>query len=68
MGREIMYPQVTVQLTGQDGNAFAIITRVRAAIDVTVGRDEGMAWQVGAMMCSSYDELLALAMETVTVI
>lgn len=35
---EVKYPNITVQLTGEDGNAFSIIGRVRKAMrrhDVT---------------------------------
>jgi hypothetical protein len=65
---DIQYPQVTVQLTGQDGNAFNIIGLIRQAIAREVGETEAKAWSVGAMMCGSYDELLVLAQTTVHVI
>jgi hypothetical protein len=28
----VRYPQITVQLSGQDGNAFAILTRVQCTL------------------------------------
>jgi hypothetical protein len=65
--REILYPQVVVQLTGEDGNASSIIGRVAAAIRAGVGSDEADAYALAAMMCGSYDELLALTQEIVTV-
>lgn len=72
----VKYPHVKVQLTGQDGNAFAIISRIRRAILNTPGPHGGYGrsmaaasqWVQEATECGSYDELLALAMETVTVI
>lgn len=64
----VLYPQVTVQLTGQDGNAFNIIAVIRRAIARRVGETESIAWTTGAMLCDSYDELLVLAQRTVHVI
>ena len=65
---KITYPDVTVQLTGQDGNAFNIIGLVREAIRDEEGETEAKAWTMAAMMCGSYDELLFLAQTTVHVI
>jgi hypothetical protein len=68
MSTEITYPDVTVQLTGQDGNAFNIIGLIHRAIAEQVGGTEANAWTLGATMCGSYDELLYLAQTTVHVI
>jgi hypothetical protein len=64
----IIYPNVTVQLTGEDGNAFAIISAVRRGIMRGVGAPEAELWTVAAMTCNSYSELLRLAATTVHVI
>jgi hypothetical protein len=64
---EPKFPHVEVNLTGQDGNAFAIIGNVQTAMqkagvdqkDIAVFRDEA---QTG-----DYDHLLQTAMRTVTV-
>lgn len=65
---EIRYPAVTVQLTGEDGNAFNIIARVHRGILNGVDREAADAWVESAMACDSYDALLGLAQATVCVI
>jgi hypothetical protein len=62
------YPNVKVQLTGEDGNAFAIIGAVSKALRREEGSEAATAWTTYAMDSSSYDELLARAMETVVVL
>jgi hypothetical protein len=64
----VTHPQVTVQLSGQDGNAFNIIGLIHRAIAREVGKDEAELWVMGAMMCGSYNDLLVLAQRTVHVI
>lgn len=61
------YPDVKVQLVGEDGNVFSIIGRVFKAIDRNVGYDEAKAFELAAFACESYDEVLALCMKTVEV-
>lgn len=68
MNTEIMYPDVTVQLTGQDGNAFAIMGTIAKAIRAARGTEEADQWIFRATECGSYDELLVLAQTTVHVI
>ena len=63
----VKYPDVTVQLTGQDGNAFSIMGRVSQAIRKAHGQEAGKQFSTEAMMSSSYDALLQLVMETVNV-
>ncbi len=61
------YPEITVKLVGEDGNAFAIIGRVTQALrsagvpplEVTQFQDECMS--------SDYDHLLVTCMEWVNV-
>ena len=61
------YPHVHVQLTGTDGNAFAIIGTVAAALRREVGPGAAAAFTTAAFACGSYDDLLQLAMTTVEV-
>jgi hypothetical protein len=52
------YPDVHVQLSGEDGNAFAIIGRVRAALrEAGVSSDE-IAEFTAAATAGDYDDLL----------
>jgi hypothetical protein len=64
----VEYPDVTVQLTGQDGNAFAIIAAVAGAIRRTHGAGAASAWAERAMESESYDALLVLCQDTVHVL
>ena len=64
---EIRYPEIEVQLTGGDGNAFAVLGAVtkalkHAGIDKEE-RDEFMA----EAMAGDYDHLLQTAMKWVDV-
>ena len=61
------YPQVTVRLTGEDGNAFSIIGRVAKALRREVGPEAAAEFQTEAFAQPSYDHLLRLAMRTVEV-
>ncbi len=62
------YPDVEVQLTGRDGNAFAIIGAVSGALRRQVSPEAANKFSHEAMDCGSYDDLLALAMNTVRVL
>jgi hypothetical protein len=64
---EVKYPEVHVQLSGEDGNAFGIIAKVRRALVNVDFPDAAQEWTNAAMDCGSYDELLQLAMRTVEV-
>ena len=56
------YPDITVTLTGQDGNAFAVLGRCReAARDAGLSGEEIAAFMDEAMACD-YDHLLQTAM------
>lgn len=61
------YPDVAVQLTGGDGNAFAIVGAVRKAIRRAHGEEAAKAYADEAMESESYDALLQHAMRTVRV-
>lgn len=60
------YPDVTVRLVGEDGNAFAILGRVvRAMRKAEIGSAEIKAFQDEATS-GDYDNLLATCMRWVT--
>jgi len=62
------FPQVEVQLSGEDGNAFAIMGRVQAAMRAKgISREDVTAYSE-ASMAGDYDNLLRVACETVTVL
>lgn len=63
------FPKVKVHLVGEDGNAFAIIGRVRKALDDADGptREDIQAF-VKEATSSDYDHVLATCMAYVTVL
>lgn len=66
--RDIMepkYPEVEVQLSGEDGNAFAIVGRATKALKDAGHGDEVDAFQDKAFS-EDYDALLRTVMEYVT--
>ena len=64
---DVKYPQVTVALSGQDGNAMMIIGRVRAALRrARVTSDQINAFTDEAMS-GDYDKVLQTAMRWVNV-
>lgn len=56
---------VEVQLSGQDGNAFAIIGRVRGALRKAGATPEELAEFAEEVMSSDYDHVLQTCMEWV---
>jgi hypothetical protein len=64
---EVKYPQVTVKLIGEDGNAFSLIAAVHKALREQIGRDEGIAFLADSQNCESYDALLVFIQQTVNV-
>ena len=65
---EVKYPEVEVQLSGQDGNAFMIVGRVSSALKAAgVPSSEREAFSNEAFNSGSYAELLQVVMRTVTV-
>lgn len=69
------YPEITVQLSGQDGNAFVIIGRTRSALD-TYLRKQGVSFGERASIkeqftaeatAGDYDNVLRTVMEWVEV-
>ena len=61
------FPEVEVQLSGEDGNVFAIIGRITGALKRAGHRDAANEFGKSALGAGSYDEVLQLAMRTVTV-
>ena len=55
------------QLTGEDGNAFAVIGRVSRALKQAGQPERAKEWTSKAMDCDSYDALLQLAFDYVEV-
>lgn len=61
------YPEVAVEIIGQDGNAFSIIGKVKQALrEAEVPREEITKFATEAMS-GDYDHLLQTVMKWVTV-
>ena len=56
------YPEITVTLTGQDGNAFAVLGRCREAARDAGLSDEEIATFTDEAIAGDYDHLLQTAM------
>ncbi|WP_247651366.1 hypothetical protein [Roseovarius autotrophicus] len=56
------YPDITVTLTGQDGNAFAVLGRCREAALGAGLSDAEVAAFMDEAMAGDYDHLLQTAM------
>lgn len=65
---EIKYPNITVKLIGEDGNAFAIMARVRRALADGVSYEAAQEYIECATNAGSYDEFLVVTRQTVNVI
>lgn len=61
------YEKPTVQLTGEDGNVFAIIGRVSKALKRAGFPDMAQEFTQKAMSAKSYDEVLCLCDDYVEV-
>ena len=67
MADRVKFPEIEVQLSGEDGNAFSIMGRVASAMRRGgVTQEEIDAFHEEAMS-GDYDHLLQTAMKTVTV-
>jgi hypothetical protein len=64
---EPLYPDVTVQLVGLDGNAFSIIGRVRAALRDAGHLEAFKQFPKEAMAADDYDHCLRIVMKYVGV-
>lgn len=65
---EIRYPDITVDLSGGDGNAFVILGRVRRALRRGGVGDEIIAGFTTEATSGDYDNLLQVCMRWVDVI
>ena len=65
---EVRYPDIEVQLTGQDGNAFAIMGRVSEALRRAGVPQSEIGEYHEESMSGDYDHLLRTAMKWVTVL
>ena len=65
---EVVYPEVTVRLSGQDGNVFGIIGAVKNALRAAGHRDraDGLMAEVEEN-CGDYDDVLQFMMKLVVV-
>lgn len=63
----IKYPEIEVQLTGNDGNAFAIMGAVRKALRQAKVSAEEIDEYMKQSTSGDYDNLLRVAMAWVTV-
>jgi len=67
--KPVTYPNITVKLSGEDGNAFNIIGVVSRGMRTgDVPLKEVKLWKKEAMHRGSYDELLQFCMNTVNIV
>lgn len=64
----VKYPEIEVQLTGNDGNAFAVMASVRKALKRARVSSDEIAEYVKESTSGDYDNLLRVAMSWVTVL
>ncbi len=64
---QVKFPQVKVQLTGLDGNAFMIIGRVRRAMKEKHIAPEAIEEFTSTAMSGNYDNVLQTCMAWVNV-
>ncbi|HEU0252828.1 MAG TPA: hypothetical protein VFR12_07315 [Pyrinomonadaceae bacterium] len=64
----VKYPNVTVRLTGENGNAFNLIGLTTSAIRKVEGNDAANKFVNEAMLQTSYDNLLVYIQEIVNVL
>lgn len=62
------FPGIHVELVGQDGNAFAILGRVKTAMQRGGVSSEEISKFMEKAMSGDYDNLLRTVLETVTVV
>lgn len=65
---EVKYPEIEVQLTGEDGNAFAIIGRVTKALKENGSDTSEIAIFQDEAMGGDYNDLLQTCLKWVTVL
>ena len=62
------FPEIEVQLTGNDGNAFAVLGTVQKALKRGGVEKEDIDAFMNEAMSGDYDHLLQTCMKTVTVL
>ena len=67
MADEIRYPEVEVQLTGNDGNAFAVLGTVSKALKSSGVEKAEVDQYMAEAMSGDYDHLLQTTMRWVSV-
>jgi len=67
MEESVKYPEVVVQLTGRDGNAFFILGRVRSALEDGDVSEAEIEEFMAEAKSGDYDHLLQTVMSWVTV-
>ena len=63
----VKYPEIEVELTGQDGNAFAIMGAVSTALRKAGVSSDEVKEYTSESMSGDYDNLLRVAMSWVAV-
>lgn len=64
----VKYPEIVVQLTGNDGNAFAVMGAVSKALRKAKIASDEIKEYTNQSMSGDYDNLLNVAMSWVTVL
>ncbi|MFJ1837855.1 hypothetical protein ACIOJ9_28795 [Streptomyces sp. NPDC088175] len=67
MSEAPQHPDVTVQLSGEDGNVYSVIGIVQKALRRAGHHEAATAFGRTALGSQSYDEVIQLAMRTVDV-
>ena len=67
MSRDVQYPNITVQLTGQDGNAYAVLGAVSAALKKAGVNQVERAKFMEEATAGDYNHLLTVCMQWVDV-
>ena len=67
MSRDVQYPNVTVQLTGQDGNAYFILGSVTGALKRAGVSKEEIQKFMDEATSGDYHHLLSVCMDWVVV-
>ena len=59
---KLKHPEITVELSGHDGNAFAVLGRCRQAAEAAELSDDELAAFLAEATAGDYDHLLRTAM------
>lgn len=65
---DVKFPEVEVQLSGEDGNAFAVMAQVTNAMRDAGIPNEDINEYLDEVMAGDYDHLLQVTMRTVEVL